>query len=217
MLRRRSPRRTLSVALAATLWLAAVASPVAAADEVIVRPGDTLWDIAIAHDTTVASLVALNQIGNPNLIQVGQRLLVRGDAPAPAAAAPVAHPGTYVVAAGDTLWDVAIAHGTTIAALVQANRIADPSFIRIGQSLLIPGTASSAPAVAPPAPKPAPPAPVATTVHVVVAGDTLSAIASRYGVTITAIASANQLADPRSSASASGSPSRGPQRSELRP
>jgi LysM repeat protein len=196
MLRRRSPRRTLSVALAATLWLAAVASPVAAADEVIVRPGDTLWDIAIAHDTTVASLVALNQIGNPNLIQVGQRLLVRGDAPAPAAAAPVAHPGTYVVAAGDTLWDVAIAHGTTIAALVQANRIADPSFIRIGQSLLIPGTASSAPAVAPPAPKPAPPAPVATTVHVVVAGDTLSAIASRYGVTITAIASANQLADP---------------------
>jgi LysM repeat protein len=201
MLRRLPSRRALSGALAATVLLGAAASPVAAGDEIVVRPGDTLWDIALAHDTTVSALVALNQITNPNLIQIGQRLLVRDAAtPAlvPAAPTPVAPAGTYVVAAGDTLWGIAQQHSTTVAALAKANGIGDPSFIRIGQSLVIPnaGAAPAAPAVASPPPKPATPAPVAATVHVVGAGDTLWAIASRYGVTIGAIASANQLADP---------------------
>ena len=201
MLRRLPSRRIWSGALAAIVLLGAVASPVAAGDEVIVHPGDTLWDIAIAHDTTVAALVALNQITNPNLIHIGERLLVRGEAasaPAPAASTPVAPAGTYVVAAGDTLWGIAVHHGTTVATLAKANRIADPSFIRIGQSLVIPqaGAGPSAPAAAPPPPTPATPAPIAATVHVVETGDTLWAIASRYGVTVGAIASANQLTDP---------------------
>ncbi|HEY7737742.1 MAG TPA: LysM peptidoglycan-binding domain-containing protein [Candidatus Limnocylindria bacterium] len=178
------------------MLLGVIASPVAAADEVIVRPGDTLWDIAIANGTTVAALVELNQIANPNVIRVGQRIVLHGTAPAaPAAPAPAttATQGTYVVVAGDTLWAIAIRHGTTVAALAQANQIANASFIRIGQVLVIPGVA---PAAAAPAAVPPPPAPAASSTYTVQAGDTLWAIAGRYGVSVQAIAAANQLANP---------------------
>jgi LysM repeat protein len=40
----------------------------------VVKSGDTLTTIAMAHRTTVAKLVALNHLTNPDLIKVGQRL-----------------------------------------------------------------------------------------------------------------------------------------------
>lgn len=55
----------------------------------IVRRGDTLYRIAINNRTTISRLVALNNLRNPNMIYVGQRLLVPvvpgGSAAAPAA------------------------------------------------------------------------------------------------------------------------------------
>jgi N-acetylmuramidase/LysM domain len=57
---------------------------------------------------------------------------------------------------GDTLSGIAERHGTTVAALVQANGIADPNLIFPGDALRLPGraapTAPSAPAAAPDAP-----------------------------------------------------------------
>lgn len=43
-----------------------------------VRPGDTLDRIARNYNTTTQKLIQLNQIKNPNLIQVGQQILVSG-------------------------------------------------------------------------------------------------------------------------------------------
>ena len=42
----------------------------------IVAKGDTLWDIAKRYNTTVSKLVAINNIANPNLIKVGQVILL---------------------------------------------------------------------------------------------------------------------------------------------
>ncbi len=42
----------------------------------IVKPGDTLTSIAIKFNTTIAALVAANQIDNPNNIIVGQTLII---------------------------------------------------------------------------------------------------------------------------------------------
>jgi LysM repeat protein len=57
----------------------------------VVRRGDTLYRIAINNRTTISRLVALNNLRNPNMIYVGQRLLVPvvpgGSAAAPAATA----------------------------------------------------------------------------------------------------------------------------------
>lgn len=45
---------------------------------------------------------------------------------------------TYRVAAGDTLTEIAQRYGTTVNALVSANKIKDPDLIQIGQRLTIP-------------------------------------------------------------------------------
>ena len=47
----------------------------------------------------------------------------------------------YVIKQGDTLWDLARQHGTTVEALAQENGIADPNRIRAGMTLNIPGAA----------------------------------------------------------------------------
>lgn len=47
----------------------------------VVRPGDTLTSIAQRYGTTVAAIVEANNITNPNLIFVGQVLLIPTEAP----------------------------------------------------------------------------------------------------------------------------------------
>ena len=56
----------------------------------VVQRGETLEAIARRHGVTVAQLVEWNGIRNPNMIQIGQRLVVRLGAPAPVAPQPQA-------------------------------------------------------------------------------------------------------------------------------
>lgn len=61
--------------------------------------------------------------------------------PKPTAPAPAPSAGTdtvYVVKKGDTLYDIALEHGTTWQALAKYNKLANPHLIRIGQKILIP-------------------------------------------------------------------------------
>src|SRR5690606_8261272 len=73
----RQPRGLAVVILAAIwTWLAVVRGSATASVVHVVRPGETLYHIARDYGTTVESLVALNQIDDPNRLRVGQRLLV---------------------------------------------------------------------------------------------------------------------------------------------
>ncbi len=85
-------QKTLARALLlAAVILTLVAQPVLGGDELIVQPGDTLWDIAQANRTTVAALAQLNGIPNPSLIVVGQRIVLHPPtAPASPPPAPAA-------------------------------------------------------------------------------------------------------------------------------
>jgi N-acetylmuramoyl-L-alanine amidase len=141
--RSRHPRTLPAVAcLVAVIGLGLAVLPAAAADKVIVvQAGDTLSEIAVEQGVTVAQLVALNGIRNPGLIYVGQRLRVQASAPA-APAAPVSL--IHVVASGENLTVIAHRYGTSIAAIVTANAISNPSFLRVGQRLTIPGVAGAA-------------------------------------------------------------------------
>ena len=97
--------------------------------------GDTLWDIAERFRTTVGALIATNGLSRDSVLQPGQ-VLRFGAEPAPAAD-PVAPPaaGDYTVVAGDTLWSIAQAHGTTVAALNAANGLDANAIIYPGQTL----------------------------------------------------------------------------------
>lgn len=89
----------------------------------------------------------------------------------------------HTVRAGDTLWDLARTYGVSIEAIQQENGL-QGQVIRAGQELRIRGEASDAGnSVA-----------EATSVdHIVKSGDTLSAIAQKYGSSVAAIQKANDL------------------------
>lgn len=70
-----------------------------------VQPGDTLWNIASRHRTTVGAIAALNGIVNPNVIHVGQVLRLPG--PGVSAESAQGQYRTYVVQNGDSLWAIA--------------------------------------------------------------------------------------------------------------
>jgi LysM repeat protein len=88
----------------------------------------------------------------------------------------------YVVAWGDSLSSIARRYGTTVAALVEANSVANPDFIYVGQRLVIPGAVS--------------PAPAGSGVYLVQRGDTLSYVASRYQTTVQQLVQMNGLTNP---------------------
>ncbi|GAA3820392.1 LysM peptidoglycan-binding domain-containing protein [Cellulomonas soli] len=94
------------------------------------------------------------------------------------------------VRAGDTVSHIAVRTGASVTAITRANGLADASRIRIGQVLTIPTTSTSAGTAAATAATPAA-APAAT--HTVRTGDTVSAIASRYGTSVQAVVAANGL------------------------
>jgi soluble lytic murein transglycosylase-like protein len=108
---------------------------------VTVHPGQTLSEIALVEGVSVAQLVDLNGLVDPNRIFAGQRLVIARDTK-PAAMAPTKV--THRVAAGETLSGIAARYGTSVAAIARANGIADASYIRAGQVLAIPGAATSA-------------------------------------------------------------------------
>lgn len=119
-------RDLTAVALVATFALAASGTHV-------VRSGESLGSIARDHGTTVDALVEENGLANPNLILVGQELKIPGGSGGSSTI-------TYTVQRGDTLGGIAAKFGTTVAAIAEANDIANPHLIRIGTPLEITGT-----------------------------------------------------------------------------
>ena len=104
-----------------------------------------------------------------------------------AASATAAHADEpYVVKAGDTVSQIALRTGVSVAAIAKASALADASRIQVGQLLTIP-TGPRAPIV------PSAPPAASTTTYTVVSGDTVSHIAARYSTTVAAIVSANKL------------------------
>lgn len=108
----------------------------------VVRPGDTLGKITAMFNTTVQQLVALNGIRNPNIIYVGQTLLVPNcGGPIvvpPPITPPIGQPQFYTVRPGDTLSGIARSFGVTTSALAICNGITNWNLIFVGQILKIP-------------------------------------------------------------------------------
>lgn len=95
-----------------------------------VQPGDTLSEIAAEQGVSLAELVAVNGISDPDRVFAGQELTIPGQA---------GGSSMYVVRSGDTLGAIAEGHGVTVAALLLANPgIGNADMIVEGQSLVMP-------------------------------------------------------------------------------
>lgn len=140
-----------------------------------VKKNDTLSAIAKKYHTTVEHLAELNNLKNPNLIYVGQKLKVPGT---PETSKQVAD--IYVVKKGDTLGAIAKRYKTTVNQLVTLNKIKNPDKIYPGQKLRIPSAKHQ--------PK--------ATYYTVVKGDTLAEIAKHYNTTVRALVQLNHIKNP---------------------
>lgn len=107
-----------------------------------VQPGDTLTRLAWIHGTSVAAIVQGNCLPSA-LIYTRQTLYLPPIAVLPTAtptrcvAYPPAGWGSYTVQAGDTLYGLAQARGTTVVAIISANCL--PGYvIQAGQNLYLP-------------------------------------------------------------------------------
>jgi LysM repeat protein len=116
--------------------------PQAPATETInytVVAGDSLWAIAQKNNTTVDSLMKLNNLTS-STIRVGQVLVISKAStpvPAPAPTVPVVETVNYKVVSGDNLWTLAQKYGTTVDAIMKSNMLV-VDYVMPGQILTIP-------------------------------------------------------------------------------
>jgi LysM repeat protein len=108
----------------------------------IVRPGEWLYKIARAYNTSPQSIIAANGLTTLQL-EPGQKLTIPaaatssqdGDPPTTASGKCLA---AYSVRPGDNLFRIALRFGTTVTVLAAENNLQAPYTLRAGQSLCIP-------------------------------------------------------------------------------
>jgi len=168
-----------------------------------VRSGDTLGALARRYGVTVSAIQQANRMGRRTMIRVGQTLTIpsvaAGSYPSPADAEAIAgavsgEPVPYRVRRGDTLSGIARRYRTSPQAIAAASGISVHAVLHVGDRLtVVPGVGSTAEArrIAQGGGQAAPTG--TEVVHVVRRGESLTAIARRYGTTPQAIARTNGI------------------------
>ncbi|MDD3999512.1 MAG: glycosyl hydrolase family 18 protein [Bacilli bacterium] len=91
----------------------------------VVSPGETLYQISQRYQVSIDRIIADNQLENPNLLLVGEALIIRKDN------------GEYLVQSGDNLSSIASRFNIPLEALYIANNLSSNSVIYPGDSLRI--------------------------------------------------------------------------------
>lgn len=133
----RAPYRTLAI----LLTLAAVLTA-GATSNIRVKEGDTLWELAKQHNTTVAVLRQLNNLPGSGTIYVGDVLKVPGPPAKAKPATRVVEKG-YTVRSGDNLTMIAKRYGVSVRTIQVRNKLPRSGIVVIGRRLAIPVTVST--------------------------------------------------------------------------
>ncbi|UXZ05029.1 LysM peptidoglycan-binding domain-containing protein [Moraxella nasicaprae] len=193
-----------------------VAKNVPKPESYTVKAGDSLTSVAAANGLTVGQLASYNNLASDAHILIGQRLwLVAGKvkptaqpakpANTPAPTKTTTNPNTHTVQAGENLTVIARKYNVSLPALASENNLSTTDGVQIGQTLKLPSQAGQS-AQAKPAvstakverveaakPTKGNTRNIATENYTVKAGDSLTALANRAGVSLTELASLNGL------------------------
>jgi LysM repeat protein len=99
----------------------------------VVQRGDNLYRIGRTFNVSWDQIAEANGLVNPNHVYVGQVLKIPVSAPGPVPSF------THVVTRGETLFLISLRYGISWQAIAQANNLAPPYVIYVGQTLVIPG------------------------------------------------------------------------------
>jgi membrane-bound lytic murein transglycosylase D len=135
----------------------------------VVRGGDTLFAIARKHDADVEALADVNHLRKPYNLTVGQRIVLPGDKNAPSRI-------VYTVQSGNSLQSIADLFSVRFRDILSWNSLKSSTTLKAGQKLHI-----------------FPPREFETHTYKVRRGDSLAAIARRFGVSIDNVETANGL------------------------
>lgn len=92
----------------------------------IIKPGDTLYNIAKRYNTNVDEIKRINNL-NTNMLKIGETILIPG----------TSNYQTYVIRTNDTLEGIALRYNTTIEDIMKANNLLTDD-VTVGQIILIP-------------------------------------------------------------------------------
>lgn len=148
-----------------------------------VKSGDSLWKIANKYNTTVDTLMNINNLKGTTLT-INQQLLIPKTENIEIDVKEEPKGIEYTVKAGDSLSKIANSYGITVGRIKSANKLTGNT-IYVGQKLLIPVSDTKV--------EEKEPATSAGINYVVVKGDNLYTIANKYGVSVNDIKSLNNL------------------------
>ena len=130
-----------------------------ATSTVTVGEGETLSTIADRHGVPVSTLMALNSLKNPNHVEAGQVLKLKGASTTTAKPTTFSYtPGAneHVVRKGESLSAIAKGYGLPVSQLVALNAINDPNNVHTGSTLKLKGNPPARPSAQPASAKPKP-------------------------------------------------------------
>lgn len=162
-----------------------------AQDSYTVKAGDTLFRIAMNHNTTVPKLRAINGLSGDlitpgQVLRLSEKTVAKVAAPVSQTASKVTQ-GTYTVQAGDTLYKIGQQFNLSVSELKAKNNLKG-DLIHPGQTLAVSNIKAKT--------KPVVKKTTATSIpmtYKVQAGDTLSSVARRYNLTVNELQSWNKL------------------------
>jgi LysM repeat protein len=169
---------------AAVLALALLLPLPGLAGEVVVKPGETLSEIAERYGTTVQRLMQLNNLRSVQDLWAGSRIQVPGAGGG--ASSGGGGRGNYTVKPGETLSEIAERYGTSVQRLMQLNGLRSVQDLWAGSRIQVPGASGGSSSSAA----------RTTTVkanYTVKSGETLSELAERYGTSVQRLMELNNL------------------------
>ncbi len=178
-------------------------SRVSYVDHTVAR-GQTLGAIARMYRVSASLITDANPGVRASRLRPGTHLLIptsyvpaSAAEPAVTARVGVGHGGTsirYRVRNGESLWILAGRYNTTVEKLRSMNALSRGETLKAGQVIRVPAAVDTVADPGPSTPRQLAQAPAAgPRTHLVRRGETLSSIASKYGVGLTALQSANGL------------------------
>ncbi len=114
----------------------------------VVKSGDNMYRIALAHKVSLTALQAANPSLNATALRIGQQVNIpdsntKAKATVTPVARPVATSGSYTIVAGDSLAKIARRNGTSITALQSANPKINPNALQVGQRINLTGSGTA--------------------------------------------------------------------------
>ena len=123
--------------------------PLAAMANVVVKPGETLSEIADRNGVSLKRLMQANGLTDPSKLAIGQSLVIPGGrqggggSSSSSSSRGSSRGGTITVRDGDTLSGIADRAGISVNRLMRLNGISDPDKLSLGQTLVVSGSGGS--------------------------------------------------------------------------